>query len=230
MCAFDDAQFTGGVVDGRFEGEGIFTFPDGVQYKGSFRNGQFHGAGTLHFQDGGKYEAVWDMGTELTGAYAFSDGLAYDPEEGQLAGKSSATAEPVSRVEEADAATSGWLYLEAGDRRFHSERQRVRIEPAGKGWLGDGGTAEVPEGTYDIGAGLHFDTTADSVVETATGKPIRKADETEKAWILSTCRHAVTSGVTLSARMEAPGAKQEVSPRAPGELSPRPAAAVASKA
>jgi hypothetical protein len=218
------AQFTGGVVDDRFEGHGTFTFPDGVEYKGTFRNGQFHGAGTLRFPDGGTYEAVWDMGTELTGAYSFKDGLAYDPEESRLAeeGKNATAEAPTDGT--AGAGESGWLYLAPGDRRFHSERQRVHIEPAGKGWLGDRGTAAVPEGTFDMGGGLHLDVTTDTVVETATGKALRKADDAEKAWVVSTCRHAVTAGVTLSARMEAPGAKQEVSPRAPGEASPRPAA------
>ncbi|KAA0154339.1 hypothetical protein FNF29_02559 [Cafeteria roenbergensis] len=213
------SKYTGGLSEGRFEGEGEFTFPDGVVYRGGFRNGQFHGSGTMHFPDGSKYEAVWDNGTEITGAYSFKDGLAYDPDEG---------VEQAAPAEGADGGasgtTKGWGYLVPSDRRFHSERQRGHIEPAGQGWLGDGGTADVPEGCYDMAGGLHYDPSDETVKQNDTGKVVRRPDAKEKEWVLSSCRHAVSSGAGDSAQMKEPSAKAEVSPRAPGEGTPRPAA------
>jgi len=188
------------VSDGRFEGEGEFTFPDGVVYRGGFRDGQFHGSGMMLFPDGSKYEAVWEAGKEITGSYSFQDGLAYDPEE-------------VSGTPEE--ASDGWNYLVPSDRRFHSERRRGKVEPAGQGWLGDGGTPEgIPEGCYDTGLGTHYDPTTETVVQTSSGKAVSRPAEKEKSWILEKCRQAVRSGVGASATMEAATA---VSPRPMGE-------------
>jgi hypothetical protein len=179
------AQYRGPELDGRFEGAGELTFPDGVVYKGGFRDGQFHGQGTLHFPDGSKYDAVWENGKELDGTFAFADGLTYDPLEGSSMG----------------AKGEGWSYLTPSDRRFHTERTLGRIKPAGDASLGDGRTAPVPEGSFDIGGGMHYDPIHDQVVETSTSKRLRSPNDQERQWITSRCRQAVSNGVTKSASM-----------------------------
>lgn len=99
-------QYTGRIVEGRFEGEGEYTFPDGVVYRGGFRDGQFHGEGELRFPSGGIYRAVFDNGTEVEGTFVFADGLTYDP-------------------------TPDWTYLQAADRRFFTELTKGGVRPAG---------------------------------------------------------------------------------------------------
>ena len=43
-------------------GQGIYTYPDGLQYKGEWKEGRKHGQGTFTFADGRRYEGEWKKG------------------------------------------------------------------------------------------------------------------------------------------------------------------------
>ena len=47
--------FEGQFIDGKLNGEGVFTDSVGIYYKGEFLNGQMHGAGELLLPNGGRY-------------------------------------------------------------------------------------------------------------------------------------------------------------------------------
>ncbi|CAH2009464.1 unnamed protein product [Acanthoscelides obtectus] len=48
--------------EGRRQGEGHISFPDGIRYDGSFEQGLFSGFGVLTFPDGAKYEGEFFQG------------------------------------------------------------------------------------------------------------------------------------------------------------------------
>ncbi|KAG5867761.1 hypothetical protein JTB14_013837 [Gonioctena quinquepunctata] len=49
-------------TEGKRQGEGHISFPNGVRYDGSFEDGAFHGRGVLTFPDGAKYEGEFSKG------------------------------------------------------------------------------------------------------------------------------------------------------------------------
>jgi len=52
-------EYKGDVENGKPNGQGIDTFPDGSKYVGEWKNGKHHGQGTYTFHDGVKWEGVW---------------------------------------------------------------------------------------------------------------------------------------------------------------------------
>ncbi|KAJ3127265.1 MORN repeat-containing protein 5 [Nowakowskiella sp. JEL0407] len=158
--AFFGSPFQADVVNGRIEGKGVYTFPDGNMYTGFFKDGQFHGKGTLHFKNGGKFEAEWNKGKSSQGRYTFKDGLEYKLE--------------------------NWDYCTDKDRRFYSER--VSGFRHGKPQLTNdiSGPPEIPVGTYDVGDGYYKLET--NSIFTYSGEFVRNPDESEQEWIVGNCR------------------------------------------
>ncbi|RKO86588.1 hypothetical protein BDK51DRAFT_35997 [Blyttiomyces helicus] len=156
--AFAHSPFDSEVQNGRVEGKGKYTFPDGHVYIGDFKDGQFHGEGTIHFTSGGKYEARWAAGLAVAGTYTFKDGLKYEMD--------------------------GWDYCTESDRRFYSER--VNGFRPGEPQLSNdpAGPPTIPVGTYDVGDGFYDP--KDGVVHAYEGgDSVRVPEEQEKEWIVT---------------------------------------------
>ena len=77
---YTGSAHNGETESGRFEGEGVFKFPNGSEYVGSFKDGMFHGEGKIIVPGCGEYKATWQNGREVSSSYTFSDGLAYERE------------------------------------------------------------------------------------------------------------------------------------------------------
>ncbi|KAI9192974.1 uncharacterized protein BJ171DRAFT_432647 [Polychytrium aggregatum] len=161
--AFYKSPFKATVVNGRIEGAGRYTFPDGNVYIGDFKDGQFHGHGTIHFKHGGLYDAEWENGVAVQGTYTFKDGLEYEPED--------------------------WDYCTDKDRRFFSER--VNGFPPGRytQLTNDANRApSIPKGTFDIGDGYYSEATGR--IHTYDGQPSRQPSDEEREWIVRYVRRS----------------------------------------
>jgi len=157
---YTGSQYEGKIEDGRFVGEGEYTYPDGTKYVGSFKNGEFHGEGTLYFENGA-YHAQWEEGKEISGEYIFADGLKYQT-------------------------GSDWDYCTAKDRRFYTE-VTGGIKPAGELQLTNEGNAlKVPEGCYNSGDGYYNPKTS-AIHKFGTGEEIRRVSVEEAQWITEKC-------------------------------------------
>jgi len=55
----DGENYVGEWKDDKKDGQGIYTFPDGQKYVGEWKDGLYHGQGTLTFPDGKKYIGEW---------------------------------------------------------------------------------------------------------------------------------------------------------------------------
>ena len=55
-------QYKGDVENGKPNGLGIMTFPDGRKYVGEYKNGEKQGHGTFTFPSGYKYEGEYKVG------------------------------------------------------------------------------------------------------------------------------------------------------------------------
>ena len=55
-------QYKGDTENGKPNGLGIMTFPDGRKYVGEYKNGEKHGHGTFTFPSGYKYEGEYKVG------------------------------------------------------------------------------------------------------------------------------------------------------------------------
>ncbi|MEC9220181.1 MAG: cytoplasmic protein [SAR324 cluster bacterium] len=55
-------QYKGDAENGKPNGLGIMTFPDGRKYVGEYKNGEKHGHGTFTFPSGYKYEGEYKVG------------------------------------------------------------------------------------------------------------------------------------------------------------------------
>ncbi len=223
------SQHTGETHNARMEGQGEYTFPDGMVYKGAFYNGMFHGKGELHFPHGGVYTSEWFEGKEVQGRYTFRDGLEYGGVR--------------------------WDYVTPSDRRFYSERLD-KIKPSGDTALSDkpaeGGEA-IPAGCWDLGNDMHLSLDAAAEVEgasaaaaaggasadkgtvfrTSTGEALRAATVAEVSWATRQARQSVPGGTAKMARMQpvhdhfapVPGhaaATGKVHPVFQGGMAPRP--------
>ena len=72
-----EGKYEGDIKEGWFDGNGKFTYDNGVVYEGEFSKGRFHGKGTLIYPNGGKFTGDWVNGklVEGSGKYEFADGL-----------------------------------------------------------------------------------------------------------------------------------------------------------
>lgn len=188
------------------EGQGEYTFLDGMVYKGAFHNGMFHGKGQLHFPHGGVYTSEWFEGKEVQGRYTFRDGLEYGGVH--------------------------WDYATPLDRRFFTERQD-KIQPSGDTALSDkphDAGAAIPNGCWDLGNDMHLQVHGDmptgssqaaasagstagnqskgtaahssgTVYRTSTGEQLRAASTSEVAWATRRARQAVPGSTAQLARM-----------------------------
>ena len=73
-----DATYSGEWKNGKPDGNGNASYPDGASYIGEFKNGLAHGQGTYTFLDGTKYVGEW-QNDELNGqgTITFADGTKY---------------------------------------------------------------------------------------------------------------------------------------------------------
>ena len=55
----DGKKFVGEFKDGKEHGKGTYTYPDGVKYEGKFKDGKEQGQGTLTTPDGFTDVPVW---------------------------------------------------------------------------------------------------------------------------------------------------------------------------
>jgi hypothetical protein len=166
---YTGSSYDGPTVNGRPEGQGEYTFPDGVKYVGSFKQGMFHGSGKLVFP-GGEYHATWDHGEEVKGSYTFNDGL-------KFAGSSTESEKP-------------WGYATKKDRRFYTETTAGKIHAAGDEQLTNAvPSPALPAGCYDTGDG-YYDPAKAAIFAYDSGSKVREPSSDEVEWILSTCRVA----------------------------------------
>jgi len=158
-------QWSGSTSDGPrtnmwLQGEGTYTYPNGVVYKGEFHKGEFHGAGALIYPHGGSFQGIWERGYAIGGKYIFSDGLEYKD--------------------------SNWKYISANDRRFYTEVVQG-IRPAGKTLLTNDETPVIPPGTYDTGHG-YFDAKTHQIRSYDGTEVLSIPGDKEEQWILVQCR------------------------------------------
>jgi len=60
----NDRIYEGEIENGKPNGTGTITSPDGKKYVGEFKDGKEHGKGTYTYPDGVKYEGEWKDGKE----------------------------------------------------------------------------------------------------------------------------------------------------------------------
>ena len=58
------SKYKGDIVNGKPNGQGTITYPDGRKYVGEWKNGTWNGEGTYTFKDGFGYEGEWKNGEE----------------------------------------------------------------------------------------------------------------------------------------------------------------------
>ena len=63
----DGSKYVGEWKDGKFNGLGTYTWSDGEKYEGGFKDGKEHGQGTFTYPDGGKYVGEWKDGQPWNG-------------------------------------------------------------------------------------------------------------------------------------------------------------------
>ena len=69
-----DGKYVGEIKNGKPNGQGTYTFPDGKKYEGKFKDGEFHGQGTFTSKDGGKFVGEWKDDKEWNGNNYNKDG------------------------------------------------------------------------------------------------------------------------------------------------------------
>ncbi|RKX81469.1 MAG: hypothetical protein DRP60_00565 [Spirochaetes bacterium] len=80
-AAFENGVYTGPLVGGLPEGEGVFQYNDSSRYQGEFRNGSMDGYGSLSWPDGRVMEGQFRNGLlEGTGFCIWADGSRFDGE------------------------------------------------------------------------------------------------------------------------------------------------------
>ena len=76
-----DGKYVGEIRNGFPNGQGIFTWSDGVKYVGEWKNGKQDGQGTETTPTGDKYVGEWKDGNENGhGIYTYSNGRKYEGE------------------------------------------------------------------------------------------------------------------------------------------------------
>lgn len=73
-----NTEYIGDFVDGKRDGNGIFTFSNGNEYIGSFSNNKSNGIGKMRYNNGDEYIGNWVDGKKNgIGIYTWSDGSIY---------------------------------------------------------------------------------------------------------------------------------------------------------
>ena len=68
-------KYVGEWKDGKYHGQGTYTYANGDEYVGEYKDGKYHGQGTLTFANGDEYVGGWkDNKVHGQGTYTFSDG------------------------------------------------------------------------------------------------------------------------------------------------------------
>ncbi len=74
-CVVTGTRYVGEWQDGKKQGHGTYTWPDGDEYVGEWRDGKKHGQGTYTWPDGDEYVGEWKNGQEHgQGTYTYADG------------------------------------------------------------------------------------------------------------------------------------------------------------
>ena len=55
IIIFDGNEYVGGWKDGRYDGQGTFTWSNGDKYVGEWKDGEQNGQGTISWPNGQKY-------------------------------------------------------------------------------------------------------------------------------------------------------------------------------
>jgi hypothetical protein len=77
----NDGKYIGEIENGKPNGTGTITFPDGRKYFGEFKDGVFHDQGTGTWSDGHKYVGEFKDGVfHGQGTYTSPDGRKYEGE------------------------------------------------------------------------------------------------------------------------------------------------------
>ncbi|MFL0800125.1 MAG: hypothetical protein K6L80_06750 [Agarilytica sp.] len=90
MRSADGSQYKGQCLNGKREGQGVYTWATGNRYEGQWHNGQRHGQGVLNYATGAVYQGEYRAGVEHgTGKMAWPNGAVYEGEysEGKFHGK-----------------------------------------------------------------------------------------------------------------------------------------------
>ena len=76
---FEGNKYVGEFRDGKFHGQGNYTFNDGSSYSGEWKNGEYHDQGTYTWANGDKYIGEHKNGKRHgQGTYTFNDGRVWD--------------------------------------------------------------------------------------------------------------------------------------------------------
>jgi len=71
-------KYVGEIKNGKPNGQGKWTLPNGNKYEGEWKDGEKHGQGTYTFHYGDKYEGEWKDGEKHGhGTFTFPDGRKY---------------------------------------------------------------------------------------------------------------------------------------------------------
>ena len=71
-------KYEGEWKDGEYNGQGTYTYPDGENYVGEWKDGKKHGQGTYTWSDGNKYVGKWRDGERNgQGTFTSTDGFKY---------------------------------------------------------------------------------------------------------------------------------------------------------
>ena len=70
----DSYKYVGEWKDGKKNGQGTNTFPNGNKYEGEWKDGKQHGQGTYTQTDGGKYEGEWKDDKRWNGTQKLKSG------------------------------------------------------------------------------------------------------------------------------------------------------------
>ena len=60
-----DGKYVGEIENGKPNGHGIYTSPNGNKYEGEWKVGEIHGQGIYTYSNGNKYEGEWKFGLKL---------------------------------------------------------------------------------------------------------------------------------------------------------------------
>ena len=74
----NDGKYVGEIENGKPNGTGSITFPDGQKYEGEWKDGKRNGQGTYTFRSGAKYVGEHKDGKKHgQGTYTYTDGRKY---------------------------------------------------------------------------------------------------------------------------------------------------------